>query len=174
MALLNEKRSTFKELASLPAVLEPLVEAPEPINMKNVETPDKRNMKKALKNLIDDKNDQLIDAAFQLGGSLFVTATHLTVTRTLIRRCEEYAKDVEAEDGTDEKFKKEASIASLKNMLTQACVPGKQQQAAKARPAKRLLLELESENDDVKVGASTSHTAPAPNKKSKKTHGREE
>ena len=59
----------------------------------------------------DDKNDQLIDAAFQLGGSLFVTATHLTVTRTLIRRCEEYAKDVEAEDGTDEKFKKEASIA---------------------------------------------------------------
>ena len=178
--LLNEHMNTLKELASLPAVLQPLVEVLKPLNTKNAETPDKRNVKKALKHLIDDENDEIIDAAFQLGGAVFVTATHLTVPRTLFRRYEEYAKAVKAEDGSDEYFKKEASIACLKNMLTQACVPGKQQHAAKARPAKHLLLELESDNKDVR--ASTSHTAPAPttastkkkSKKSKRTHRREE
>ena len=182
LALLSENGKAVKALTSLPAVLQPLVEALQPLNTKNAEEPTRGNVKNVLKCVIDE-NDALIDAAFQIGGALFLTATHLTVARTLFRRCDVYAKDVTAEDGSDAIFKKEASIASLKAMLTKACI-GEKQQVAKRRPAKRLLIQLESDadndndDDDINVGASTSSVVtssrPKKSKKAKKNLQREE
>ena len=71
VALLSEHNKTFNALASLPAMLQPLVEALQPLNTKNAETPVKGNIKNILKLVINDQNDDIIDAAFQIGGTLF-------------------------------------------------------------------------------------------------------
>ena len=140
-------------------MLQPLVEALKLLNTKNA---GKIKPQEVLKLVIDDEYDEVIDAAFPLGGALFVTATHYTVASTLFRRGEEYAK---ASGRWVRRHIKKGGVYCLsKNMMTKACIPGKQHQVAKVRPAKRLLLDLESdddddedEDDDVNVGASTSH-----------------
>ena len=81
------------------------------------------------------------------------------MARTLFRRCEDYSKCVKTEHGSDESFKKDASVKEMKGMFLKARLPGK---SSKTRPAKRLLQELESDEDDVDVGASSSTAAPAP------------
>ena len=44
-----------------------------------------------------EETDNIIKA-FEAGAALFLTATHLTVARTLFRNCEEYANQIEASD----------------------------------------------------------------------------
>lgn len=65
------------------------MDAIEPLNTKYEQT-------------LDYQFNNVIDAAFKLGGVLFLTATHLAVARTLRRRCEDYSKCTKTEDGSDE------------------------------------------------------------------------
>ena len=59
-------------------MLQPLVEALKLLNTKNA---GKIKPQEVLKLVIDDEYDEVIDAAFPLGGALFVTATHFVSPR---------------------------------------------------------------------------------------------
>ena len=50
--------------------------------------------------------------------ALFLMATHLTVARILFRNCEEYAKQIEASDGSDGDFKKAKTLQELPCLVT--------------------------------------------------------
>ena len=64
-----------------------------------------------------EETDNIIDEVFEAGAALFLTATHLTVARTLFRNCEEYANQIEASDGSDGEFKTGKTLQELKAML---------------------------------------------------------
>ena len=100
----------------------------------------------------EEETDNLIDKAFQAGAALFLTATHLTVARTLFRNCEQYAGAIEASDGSDEDFKKGKTVRELKTMLcrhfeTKAPQASPSKMSQKKRLLKLLLSDSEEDSD---------------------------
>ena len=123
--LISQEKQQFDKISGLLTILQSLVEAIDPINTQNDETPGKQNLKNVLRYVIDDECDDVIDAAFKLRGALFLTGTHLTVARTSFHRFVEYSKIVKTEDCTEADFKKEGSVKELKGMFLKAYLPGK-------------------------------------------------
>ena len=131
--------------------LEPLLESVSKLNNKSECKGGSEDVKNVLKFLVgtEEETDNLIDEAFQAGAALFLTATHLTVARTLFRNCEQYAGAIEASNGSDEEFKKGQTARELKTMLCrhfETKVP--QASPSKMSQKKRLLKLLLSDSEE--------------------------
>ena len=141
--------------------LAPLLKYLENLNSKsNENTTSERDVKGVLKFLVgtDEETDALIDEAMEVGTVLFLTATHLTVARTLFHNPAKYAKIIENSSEWARHFKSEGTMKSLKMMLDKQCCPSSS--SARSRSVtpqcSQLLAELvtsdeESQSADTEV-----------------------
>ena len=107
------------------------------------------------------REGNLIDDAFQAGAALFLTATHLTVARTLFRNCEQYAGAIEASDGSDHEFKNGKTVRELKTMLcwhfdTKAPQASPSKMSKKKQLFKLLLSDSEQDSESESEETQTS------------------
>ena len=97
----------------------------------------------------DNETDALIDEAMEVGAASFVTATQLTVARTLLRNPDKYAQAMDQTDGGTQ-FKREGTMKALKCMLEKQCCSSASSASTSTSvtPSRRALLAELSSSDD--------------------------
>ena len=142
--------------------LKPLLQNLKHLNTKNRETPaTKDHVKGILKCVVgaDEQTDAFIDEAMEVGAALFLTATHLSVARTLFRNPDQYASAIDVTGKWASDFKKNANMRTLKTAIEKECCSKSSSSATATfvKPQrKRLLQELSSSEDSDSSDSSTS------------------
>ena len=107
----------------------------------------------------DEQTDAFIDEAMEVGAALFLTATHLSVARTLFSNPHQYASGIDATGKWANDFKNNANMKTLKTAFENQCC-SKSSSSATAPcvklQRKRLLQELSSSEDSDSSDSSTS------------------
>ena len=121
--------------------LKPLVKSIANLDNKNQPNATSGDVKGVLMFFVgaDNEIDALIDEAMEVGAALFVTATQLTVARTLFRNPDKYAQ-----------FKREGTMKALKCMLEKECCSSASSASTSTSvtPSRRALLAELSSSDD--------------------------
>ena len=91
----------------------------------------------------NEEFDTTVDQMFEIGGALFLMATQIIVSRTLVRTPEQYAQHVEAEDGSDKTFQREKDIISMRDFIVNS-VLGTAEPQPQSRPRKNLISQFDS------------------------------
>ena len=152
-------------VASYAKKIKPLLQNLKNLNTKNRETPATQvDVKGVLKCVVgaDEETDALIDEAMEVGAVLFLTAAHLSVTRTLFRNPNQYASAIDATAQWASDFKKKPHMRTLKTAFEKQCCSKSSSSAIATcvKPQrKRLLEELSSSEDSDSSDSSTSSSS---------------
>ena len=176
-ALLAETSSAFLQKETFATVKEQLSEHLRVLQKFNTKAddhgkPTAQHVKRFLQLMLteDDEMDNHFKDMMEIGGAMYLLATHYLVIKGLLSNPAEYANKGLETFCLETEFKQNPTVKGMKTLLTRTCVPSTSQTPSSSQSVKRnLVLELDSD-DDTEV--ETERTKKKAKKGSKEKKGK--